>query len=167
MICPSCKKELEDGALFCKHCGSDVTPTGTIRCPSCNGLLERGVQFCKYCGVSLVNPSSEPATISCPVCMKSISSGVGFCRHCGAKLSGGNVNLDPYETLTETTSLNTEYNHPTEFTPPPRPDSYPGGGASGGFINPSFSGGPVGGTPASTPEKSESTNKFFKMAEDL
>jgi len=27
MICPKCNRENEDGALFCRHCGSSMNPT--------------------------------------------------------------------------------------------------------------------------------------------
>lgn len=56
MKCASCNNEINDGAKFCKFCG---TPTSVApkainpsekECPNCHQILPATAKFCKFCG---------------------------------------------------------------------------------------------------------------------
>lgn len=48
MICPICKKDIKDDAVFCVECGRRIP-----RCPSCGRVIERRMSFCTYDGTKL------------------------------------------------------------------------------------------------------------------
>ncbi len=49
--CPKCNEELEDGDMFCSHCGEKV---GEVRhCANCGAELDEGAKFCSKCGASI------------------------------------------------------------------------------------------------------------------
>lgn len=45
MICPRCKKEIDDDAQFCSHCGMKIN-----RCPSCQQPIFDNAKYCSHCG---------------------------------------------------------------------------------------------------------------------
>ncbi|MEG0367218.1 MAG: DUF5050 domain-containing protein [Coprobacillus sp.] len=50
MICPRCKQEMKEDAVFCPHCGLKLD-----KCPACHQPIIPGSRFCSYCGTEL-NP---------------------------------------------------------------------------------------------------------------
>jgi Tol biopolymer transport system component len=55
MICPHCRQEHPDGALFCPITGQKIRPA-SIHCPSCNRPISQGIRFCPYCGRTIAAP---------------------------------------------------------------------------------------------------------------
>ena len=57
MKCQNCGSELEEGALFCKECGTKVK---TVKfCRECGSPLSMGVKFCSNCGAKIIAPSNN------------------------------------------------------------------------------------------------------------
>lgn len=59
MVCPACKKQIQDDSVFCTYCGADVDDEPSVKkisliCSSCGGTLstddESTVLVCPYCG---------------------------------------------------------------------------------------------------------------------
>jgi len=80
MFCKNCGNQINDGATFCKYCGTSLArPAATVSeatntpvCPSCGKQVNVGATFCKYCGTSLsaapsVAPPSPPPTPKPPM----------------------------------------------------------------------------------------------------
>lgn len=57
MICPRCKKEMNDDMNFCPQCGMKVE-----KCPICHQPIMIGAKFCSHCGTSL-NPYHQQSHI--------------------------------------------------------------------------------------------------------
>lgn len=58
LICPICKKEMKEGALFCGFCGHKLSETDKIveasrTCPSCGFGVKPEAKFCGKCGYKL------------------------------------------------------------------------------------------------------------------
>src|SRR5439155_13074991 len=60
--CPSCGQHNEEGADFCRHCGSRMA----LVCPSCQKTLPPDSRFCISCGTPLAAPIVPPASASDP-----------------------------------------------------------------------------------------------------
>jgi len=63
--CPHCDKEIQEEAIFCRHCRRDVEPplwlASTQRCPFCAEWIEDGTDICQFCDKSLsVTPKILP-----------------------------------------------------------------------------------------------------------
>jgi WD40 repeat protein len=52
MICPHCRQEHPDGALFCPITGQKLNQASPT-CPSCLRPIPQGVRFCPFCGSTL------------------------------------------------------------------------------------------------------------------
>ncbi len=54
-LCPSCKKVVKEGNVFCGHCGYNLlrNPERTVICPQCGFDMKPGVMFCGKCGYKL------------------------------------------------------------------------------------------------------------------
>lgn len=54
MKCLNCNKEINDGAKFCKYCGSKVLNQDSNKinrtCTKCGQIIPENAKFCKYCG---------------------------------------------------------------------------------------------------------------------
>lgn len=57
MICPHCKRVIQDDSVFCPVCGVsiDSAQTDMKYCPKCGKEIEFGSSFCKYCGTDIRN----------------------------------------------------------------------------------------------------------------
>ncbi|HZY59018.1 MAG TPA: zinc-ribbon domain-containing protein, partial [Candidatus Binataceae bacterium] len=59
MICPKCRTDNNDDALFCEQCGTKLE----LSCPACGAPVNRGARFCKKCGSQI----GEHSTAAAPV----------------------------------------------------------------------------------------------------
>ena len=63
--CPNCSEEIQDDAVFCRHCHTelDASPTLTSmrKCPYCAEWVELTADQCKYCGQALLAADSAHA----------------------------------------------------------------------------------------------------------
>ena len=55
--CSNCKATIEDGAKFCKNCGTPIMTE--IVCNNCNTTNSHGSKFCKGCGTPLLVSGQE------------------------------------------------------------------------------------------------------------
>ena len=51
MKCKNCGAELQDGAVFCRECGTKVDKKKF--CRECGSELAEGVKFCPNCGAKI------------------------------------------------------------------------------------------------------------------
>ena len=57
--CSKCGKELNDGARFCRYCGTPTLSEPAEKnqtdfiCPKCGKSVPQTARFCKFCGESL------------------------------------------------------------------------------------------------------------------
>lgn len=58
MICPNCKKENEDDAIFCVSCGEKISDGSKI-CPNCGDSSDADSLFCINCGHKFNNASQN------------------------------------------------------------------------------------------------------------
>ena len=62
--CPHCDKEIQEEAIFCRHCRRDVEPPLWLadmqRCPFCAEWIEVGTDICQFCDKNLsVKPTPK------------------------------------------------------------------------------------------------------------
>lgn len=105
MKCKHCGATLEENALFCRACGTEVdaepqqdtevdaqpqqdTEPAAI-CNNCGAELDEGAQFCRKCGTPITqNPQQAiHAAAICHSCGAELDEGAQFCRACGAQVT--------------------------------------------------------------------------------
>ncbi len=63
--CPNCSEAIQDDAVFCRHCHTDLDPSPTLaslrKCPYCAEWVEIDAERCKYCGQALLAGASTHA----------------------------------------------------------------------------------------------------------
>ena len=63
--CPNCSEEIQDDAVFCRHCHTELDPSPTLtsmrKCPYCAEWVEITADQCKYCGQALLAADSAHA----------------------------------------------------------------------------------------------------------
>ena len=94
MLCPKCKKEIDDGSKFCGFCGNSFDETVCEKCGAKNPLDHN---FCKSCGEP-INIKIDFSTVDkkgdknkmkvekCPGCDASVISNAVYCNNCGLNL---------------------------------------------------------------------------------
>ena len=91
MICPKCKKEIDDNSIKCPECGARV---GRI-CPNCKTHNVISAMKCKNCNYVLLK--------SCPNCGATNTAKAKTCRRCGAELDV-KKKVAPQQTQSQTVS---------------------------------------------------------------
>lgn len=107
IICPNCKNQMPDTAVFCDNCGTKLpaaasapapasAPAGGTTCPSCGAQVIPGQAFCDNCGASLVGvqpatpiPTPRPQPTPPPAPAAPVSAGTVKCPVCGAAQPAG------------------------------------------------------------------------------
>ncbi len=63
--CPNCSEAIQDDAVFCRHCHTELDPSPTLaslrKCPFCAEWVEIDAELCKYCGQALLAGASTHA----------------------------------------------------------------------------------------------------------
>ena len=98
-VCSKCGNEEPDSSLFCKECGTTLSPkisTQNNKCQNCGNNNESDATFCGECGIALT-PSSIPHTgKTCPKCRAKIPTPNAFiCMSCGHNLRTVNLSQPP------------------------------------------------------------------------
>lgn len=83
MICPKCKTENSQDAIFCAHCGYKLK----VVCPKCKMTNNLKAQRCSNCGLRLIRPCPVCQTPNSPLsekCKKCLTPLLRKCKSCGA-----------------------------------------------------------------------------------
>jgi hypothetical protein len=63
--CPNCSEEIQDDAVFCRHCHTELEPSPTLtsmrKCPHCAEWVAIDAERCKYCDQTLIAASTAHA----------------------------------------------------------------------------------------------------------
>lgn len=91
MNCKKCGSPVNDGAKFCRECGSEIVfETEALEgntCPECGNLLEENALFCNNCGHKLSEEYVQTDIGNrCPHCNSPLKDGALFCGECGKSL---------------------------------------------------------------------------------
>lgn len=81
MLCPKCKKEIEDNSLKCTHCGAKI---GSV-CTSCGAYNLITAKECKRCKATLLKICSECGAANLPNAEK--------CRKCGIEFVSAEIEI--------------------------------------------------------------------------
>lgn len=58
MLCPNCRKQIDENSNFCQHCGSKVVVEN--KCPHCGAMpLPLDAKFCPDCGKAIEEDCDE------------------------------------------------------------------------------------------------------------
>lgn len=78
MICQNCNTDNQDGAVYCKNCGSRID--GNTQCPHCGSAIAADSVYCNFCGKRV------DGKINCPDCGALLPADSAFCEVCGKQL---------------------------------------------------------------------------------
>lgn len=114
--CPHCSNEIQDQAIYCRHCHEEVEPplwlSSMVRCPYCAEWIESDSEDCPYCRKNLEGMAAEPATA--PFIDSSVDELIQDFRAAGEEQEAGTQEQAPAELPAPDTS-------PLE-QPPPKTD---------------------------------------------
>lgn len=84
---------MQDGAKFCKNCGSEMTQeTPKNICPECGAEIQENARFCRNCGAEI---SQNQGKKFCKNCGFEMDSNLSFCPECGTSTSGQLNSVNP------------------------------------------------------------------------
>jgi uncharacterized paraquat-inducible protein A len=70
-VCPFCAEDINEGAIRCKHCRSDLVK----ECPTCKEAIHSQATKCKKCGADLAAKQALPFS---PIAGATPTSGIVF-----------------------------------------------------------------------------------------
>ena len=97
MICPNCKKVVEDDAKFCSACGTVLSddrketppippePEKLKKCKVCGASIPESAICCPECG-KFAGGISKPATAKSPSAKPAPTVNTKFCKACGKSI---------------------------------------------------------------------------------
>lgn len=84
---------MQDGAKFCKNCGSEMTQeTQENLCPECGAEIQENARFCRNCGAEITQNQGKKF---CKNCGFEMDSNLSFCPECGTSTSGQLNTVNP------------------------------------------------------------------------
>ena len=90
--CPSCGGYVNDGAVFCNHCGTRIivsmSDNNQTLCPRCGERVNEGQTFCMYCGLKLDLKNELKTNNKCIFCGAEMDEDDIFCSNCGKRKEG-------------------------------------------------------------------------------
>lgn len=100
-ICPKCKTQLKDDALFCVRCGTSLAASEKKYCPRCNAEIKSDdAVFCRTCGFKfdeenapVVRVSDNISKICCYCGYLLPDDNARFCKKCGGEFNDNNQPL--------------------------------------------------------------------------
>ena len=96
VTCQNCGTELEDGAKFCKNCGSQIIEkqdenkedTKFKICDNCGFKVDEDIKFCPKCGSKVTEKQDADSTAQefkfCANCGFKMDKNTKFCPNCGS-----------------------------------------------------------------------------------
>ena len=82
--CPNCEKIVDEGANFCRQCGTQVV----TNCPKCEASISGTGQFCDECGEKLYAEPRQQIQAPDQGTQREIG-GLHFCPACGIQMAEG------------------------------------------------------------------------------
>lgn len=96
VTCQNCGTELEDGAKFCKNCGSQIIEKQDENkedaefkiCDNCGFKMDEDIKFCPKCGSKVTEKQDADSTAQefkfCANCGFKMDKNNKFCPNCGS-----------------------------------------------------------------------------------
>ena len=63
-----------------------AAPAGGAKCDSCGAANEEGARFCRECGSAILQQAAESGKLLCPTCGAALAAEAKFCGECGGKV---------------------------------------------------------------------------------
>jgi len=98
-VCSKCGNEEPDSSLFCKECGTPLSPkisTQNNKCQNCGNNNESDATFCGECGIALTPSSIPQRGKTCPKCRAIVPTpNALICMSCGHNLRKVDISQPP------------------------------------------------------------------------
>ena len=63
-----------------------AVPADGVKCDSCGAPNEEGARFCRECGSAILQQAAESGVLLCPTCGAQLAAEAKFCGECGGKV---------------------------------------------------------------------------------
>lgn len=92
VLCPECKKEINEEMDKCPHCGAMIKTeekASPVICSACKKEIDGALNKCPHCG-AMIKAEEKASPVICSACKKEIDGGLDKCPHCGALVKKNN-----------------------------------------------------------------------------